>query len=168
MTPFSRNVVAAVAAGAVLLTAGAGIALAADSSTDTRATAATSATPPPAVEDFSYPGADRILAEKGIKLISGDGHITLAECGAAPGQLEVWSRSRPKFCFQVTGKGGYLALEVPKVYGFMGNSYDTQIDMTVANEKKSFDIEKDAWVQVGEAADPKERDHTLVEIRSSK
>ncbi|MFE0187897.1 hypothetical protein [Streptomyces sp. NPDC058989] len=32
------------------------------------------------VEDFSHPDRDKALAEKGLKLLSGDGHITVADC----------------------------------------------------------------------------------------
>jgi hypothetical protein len=40
--------------------------------------------------------------------------------------------------------------------------------MTVGTEEKSFDILKNSWTPVGEAADTEGRDHMLVEIRSSK
>ncbi|MDI3424356.1 hypothetical protein [Streptomyces luteolus] len=32
---------------------------------------------PVAIEDFNYPGANKLLAERGITLKRGDGHITL-------------------------------------------------------------------------------------------
>src|SRR5262249_5888829 len=35
--------------------------------------------PPAAVEDYGYPGADHVFAEKGIRLKRGDGHILLAD-----------------------------------------------------------------------------------------
>lgn len=44
--------------------------------------------PPPVVEDFSYPGAEQILANRGILLVNGDGHIQLVACGLA-GLIEV-------------------------------------------------------------------------------
>lgn len=123
---------------------------------------------PVAVEDFAYPNADKILAEQGILLKSGDGHITLADCASETGLLEVLSRDNDKFCFKVTGTTGYLALELAKVYGVKGNDYTVQIDMTVDNSEVSYDIGKNTWTQVGEAADPTKRPHTLMEIRATK
>ncbi|SCF80772.1 hypothetical protein [Streptomyces sp. Ncost-T10-10d] len=122
-----------------------------------------------AVEDFRYPGADKILAEQGITLKRGDGHIMLADCSSGTGQLEVWSRKYQKvFCFKVTGDSGYLALEIPAVFSVRGNNYSTQIDMTAGDEKKSFDINKNEWTPVGESLDPGQRDFMLMEIRTSK
>ncbi|MEV6023600.1 hypothetical protein [Streptomyces sp. NPDC052036] len=47
------------------------------------------ATPPSAVEDFAYPNADRIQRDQGIKLIKGDGHITLSTCDDSAQQIKV-------------------------------------------------------------------------------
>lgn len=128
------------------------------------------AQPPLAVEDFSYPNADKIFAEQGIRLKGGDGHITLATCDSEPGLLEVWARSRPRdrYCFKVTGDRGYLSLDLPAVFGVKGNSYDTEVNMTVAGTTRSFDIEKNTWTPVGETNDDQGRPHTLVEIISVK
>ncbi|MFF4836663.1 hypothetical protein [Streptomyces sp. NPDC001315] len=121
-----------------------------------------------AVEDFNYPQADKILAEKNIVLKRGDGHITLADCVSGTGQLEVWARSKDKICFQVTGNSGWLTLELPSVYGIRGNDYATQVDMTTGTEEKSFDVTKNAWTAVGESADEQGREFMLVEIRTAK
>ncbi|WP_330286149.1 hypothetical protein [Streptomyces sp. NBC_00576] len=122
-----------------------------------------------AVEDFSYPQADKILAEKNILLKRGDGHITLADCAGGTGLLEILARNKvDKICFKVVGDSGWLTLEIPAVYAIKGNDYTTAVDMTVGTEEKSFDITKNAWTAVGEAADAEGRDHMLVEIRSSK
>ncbi len=122
-----------------------------------------------AVEDFNYPGADKILEDQGIVLKRGDGHITLADCASETDLLEVSARrNADNICFRVVGDSGWLTLEVPAVYLIKGNSYDTQVDMTVGTEKKSFDIDKNAWTAVGETADEQGREHMLVEIRTSK
>ena len=113
---------------------------------------------------FNTPEADKILAEQGILLKRGDGHIVLAQCGSEPGLLEVWPRDKAKVCFRVTGNEGYLSLEIPSVYGIKGNEYTTEVTMTVGNEEKSFDVVKNGWTQVGETVDPNGRDHMLVEI----
>ncbi|MEU7153526.1 hypothetical protein AB0B15_36750 [Streptomyces sp. NPDC045456] len=125
---------------------------------------------PYAVEDLNYPNADKVFAETGIKLKRGDGHITLASCGSEQGLLEVWSRKNNKVCFRATGNSGYLTLEIPKVFAFKGNDYQTTVDMTVAEtgEEKSFNVRKNAWTPVGETADNVGDAHTLVEISTKK
>ncbi|MFD8818561.1 hypothetical protein ACFV23_45505 [Streptomyces sp. NPDC059627] len=121
-----------------------------------------------AVEDFGYPGADKILAEQGITLKRGDGHIVLADCGSQSGLLQVWARSKAEICFRVTGDSGYLSLEIPSVYGVQGNAYSTQVDMTVDDEEKTYDVPENGWAAVGESADDQGREWMLVEIRTSK
>ncbi|MCC3769457.1 hypothetical protein [Streptomyces sp. UNOC14_S4] len=130
--------------------------------------AAAADAPGDAVEDFSYPEADKILAEKGITLKRGDGHILLADCASATNLIQILARDQSKVCFRVTGDSGYLALEIPAVYNIKGNDYVAQVDMTVGSEHKTFDISKNAWTPVGESMDPQGREHTLVEIRTSK
>ncbi|MFB7352922.1 hypothetical protein [Streptomyces gardneri] len=120
-----------------------------------------------AVEDFAYPNADRILAERNIVLKRGDGHIVLADCGAT-GLIEVWSREKEKICFKVSGSQGYLSLEIPAVFAVKGNSYSAQVDMTVGTEEHSYDVSKNAWTPVGESADEQGRDFILMEIRTQK
>ncbi|MEV7339285.1 hypothetical protein [Streptomyces sp. NPDC093544] len=122
-----------------------------------------------AVEDFNYPGADKILAEQGIVLKRGDGHITLADCASGTGLIQVMAREQAgTICFQVVGNSGWLTLEIPSVYAIKGNDYDTQVDMTVGAEEKSFDILNNSWTPVGESADEQGREFMLVEIRTSK
>ncbi|MBT2396454.1 hypothetical protein J7E89_10800 [Streptomyces sp. ISL-100] len=121
-----------------------------------------------AVEDFNYPQADKILAEKNIVLKRGDGHITLVDCASGTGFLEVWAREKEKICFQVVGNSGWLTLEIPAVFAVKGNDYSTEVDMTTGTEEKSFDVAKNSWTAVGESADEQGREHMLVEIRSSK
>ncbi|GLV84626.1 hypothetical protein Slala03_43150 [Streptomyces lavendulae subsp. lavendulae] len=121
-----------------------------------------------AIEDFGYPNADKILAERGITLKRGDGHILLADCASATDLMEVWSRANEKICFRVTGKTGYLTLEIPAVFAVKGNSYSAKVDMTTGAEEKSFDVNKNAWTPVGESADEQGRDFMLLEIRTAK
>ncbi|MEV7491503.1 MULTISPECIES: hypothetical protein [Streptomyces] len=122
------------------------------------------------VEDFEYPGAEKILAERGIVLKRGDGNITLVDCASGTGFIEVWARRQggEKICFRVTGDSGFLKLEIPAVHSIKGNEYTTGVDMTVGEETKSFDIIKNVWTSVGESADEQGREHILVEIRTSK
>ncbi|MFJ7272790.1 hypothetical protein ACIQV3_40260 [Streptomyces sp. NPDC099050] len=121
-----------------------------------------------AVEDFGYPNADKILAEQGITLKRGDGHILLADCASGTDLLQVMTREQSSLiCFRVTGSSGYLALEIPAVHAVKGNNYATQVDMTAGEESKSFDITKNKWTGVGESADPEGRDFMLMEIRTA-
>ncbi|MFB6862834.1 hypothetical protein [Streptomyces virginiae] len=121
-----------------------------------------------AIEDGAYPNADRILAERGIKLKRGDGHILLADCSSQAGLLEVYSRKDAKICFKVTGNNGYLSLEIPRVFGVKGNDYAAQVDMTTGTEEKTFTVDKNTWTPVGESLDEQGREFMLMEIRTSK
>ncbi|MET8540781.1 hypothetical protein ABZW03_09020 [Kitasatospora sp. NPDC004799] len=132
-------------------------------------------TPPPAVEDFAYPQADRIFQERGIRLKSGDGHILLATCDSRPGLLEVHARGMKttdpvghgRFCFQISGATGRLSLELPSVYGAVGNDYAVRFDMRTDTETKSFNVTKNIWTPVGESADPQGRVFSLLEITAT-
>ncbi|MGK5548298.1 hypothetical protein ACSNOH_26745 [Streptomyces sp. URMC 127] len=122
------------------------------------------------VEDFNYPGADKIKAEKGITLKRGDGHVTLADCSSGTGLMEVWSRKNEKICFRTTGASGYLTLEIPSVFAVRGAS-DHAADVTLTapdNTPQEVKVAKGDWTPVGESTDPQSRDHVLVEIRTSK
>ncbi|MER7666800.1 hypothetical protein [Streptomyces sp. NPDC096193] len=123
-----------------------------------------------AIEDFNYPQADKILAEKNIVLKRGDGHITLVDCASGTGFIEVKARERndESICFKVVGNSGWLTLEIPSVHLIKGNDYATNVDMTVGAEEKTFNISKNAWTGVGESADEQGREYLLVEIRSTK
>ncbi|MFF3845866.1 hypothetical protein [Streptomyces sp. NPDC002328] len=121
-----------------------------------------------AVEDFKYPHADRILTEQGILLKRGDGHITLAACANGTGQLEIYSQSSSKVCFNVTGDAGWLTLEIPSVYGVRTNGYEAEFGLTVDTKTTSVDVPADSWQGVGQSADPQGRPHMLVEIKTSK
>ncbi|MGW1379013.1 hypothetical protein ACWD6P_32755 [Streptomyces sp. NPDC002446] len=155
----------ALAGSTLLITGAAGAVDRADAPRSARISAER---PPSAVEDFSYPDAEKIFKEKGLKLKRGNGRILLAECGSEPNLLKFVARDRADFCFKVTGDNGYLSLEVPSVGGVQSNDYKAKVNMTVGDERKSFDIPKNSWKGIGENADPAGREHTLVEIITSK
>ncbi|MFC5721004.1 hypothetical protein ACFP1Z_12580 [Streptomyces gamaensis] len=123
---------------------------------------------PAAIEDFSYPDADKILAEKNLKLKRGDGNIMLAECGSSPDLLKFIARDRDDFCFRVKGSKGYLSLEVPAVTGVQTKEHTAHVEMTVDKKSKSYDIGKNKWQGIGETTDPTGREHVLVEIVTGK
>ncbi|MEU9030664.1 hypothetical protein AB0D46_24690 [Streptomyces sp. NPDC048383] len=128
----------------------------------------TSDQPPYAIEDFAYPDAARIQTELGITLKRGDGHITLADCASATGLMEVYSRTKGKICFRVSGKSGHLSLEIPAVYGMKGDaSHQADVTLTAEGSEQNITVAPNEWKGVGEAADPERRDHVLVEISVS-
>lgn len=122
-----------------------------------------------AVEDFNYPGADQILADKGITLKRGDGHIVLADCTSTGELLQVKQMENPQtsVCFRVTGTSGWLTLEMPSVFSVKGNDYDATVSMTTDGEDRSWDLQKNLWTSVGESDDEQGREFALVEIRTS-
>ncbi|MGW0818699.1 hypothetical protein ACWD00_36810 [Streptomyces viridiviolaceus] len=164
-----RTLAAATAAGALAWAALSGALSGAAPSQAGAASTVADEAPGYAVEDFAYPQADKILQERGIVLKRGDGHITLADCASGTGLLQVMARRQADpICFRTVGDSGWLTLEIPAVYVIRGNDYETQVDMTVGDEEKSFDIAKNTWTAVGESADEQGREHLLVEIRTSK
>ena len=106
---------AAVATAAI---GSAGVALGADANT-----AVAADQQPSLVEDFSYPGADKILTDTGVKLISGDGHILFADCSTPRNGDIGLMRVRTTdaigtnhdglICFQVKAIPGVLVLKIP-------------------------------------------------------
>lgn len=162
------TVMAAMAAGALAWTAMADSAPASKGTASGAVRAVADEDPGYAVENFDYPQADKILAEKNIVLKRGDGHITLADCVTGTGQLEVQARDKSKVCFDVKGTSGWLTLELPSVYLIKGNDYATEAEMTVGTEEQTYDIEKNTWTPVGESTDEQAREWTLLELRTSK
>ncbi|ATZ28140.1 hypothetical protein SLAV_31840 [Streptomyces lavendulae subsp. lavendulae] len=168
-TAWVRAVGAALGAGALAWIAVAGGTTGGAGAADTAAMKAVAEDGPGyAIEDFAYPNADKVLAEQGITLKRGDGHIVLADCASASDLMEVWSRAKEKVCFKVTGAKGYLALEIPAVFAVKGNNYAAKVDMTVGSDEKTFEVNKNAWTPVGESADEQGRDFMLMEIRTTK
>ncbi|MGW3078268.1 FG-GAP-like repeat-containing protein [Kitasatospora sp. NPDC001132] len=160
MRASSRILAAAATAGLTLLAGTAGVPV---------AHASTTGTAPFTVEDYSYPGADRILAESGIRLKSGNGNITLTTCSAGGGGLlRIMARTRDDICFRMTGTVGRLSLEVPRVHGIQSDGVrDVSVSMSVDGTTTSFKVDKSLWTAVGEAADPQSRPHTLLDITAT-
>lgn len=130
------------------------------------------------VEDFSYPGAARIEASRGIKLLKGDGHIVLQDCGSDPDvpprELILVQTSEPgtpaetNFCFRATGSSGFLTMEIGSVY-FIRGEQDRTIDATIkvdevgAPAAETEQVDPGEWqpVGIGEGRGPA----TLLELR---
>lgn len=128
--------------------------------------------PPSIVEDYSYPGAAQILQDRALTLISGDGHIMLADCANTAGLLQVHafnsadhSSDPGHYCFKVTGPSGYLRMEVPFAYQIRGDDHTVEATITINGQDSTVAVAKDKWTTIGEGAgtDPA----TLVELRAS-
>ncbi|MEV8328817.1 hypothetical protein [Kitasatospora sp. NPDC056731] len=129
------------------------------------AAAAADPTPPPAVEDFSYPGASPFPS---LKLLRGDGHILLADCNTAT-QIQLWSRAvpnpagGPSVCFRVNGTVGQLTLELPQTFLIQTNDRAVRANLTADGVAQTVDIPKGGITGVGEGAGQKST--MLVELR---
>ncbi|MFF8293254.1 hypothetical protein ACF068_29100 [Streptomyces sp. NPDC016309] len=124
------------------------------------------AEPPFAVEDFTYPDAEGILKEKGIRLHRGDGRITLTDC-SAPHQIQVWTlqNTEGRYCFSTSGKTGYLSLEVDRVHAIRTDDRAVRASLTAEGKTTTVDVPKDDYKPVGEGDEKDPRPAVLVELR---
>jgi hypothetical protein len=129
-------------------------------------------TQPSIVEDYSYPGAAQVLHDRALTLISGDGHIMLADCASQTGLLQVHafnsadhSSDPGHYCFKVSGPNGYLRMTVPYAYQIRGDDHTVQATVTINGQDSTVAVAKNNWTGIGEGAgtDPA----TLVELRAS-
>jgi hypothetical protein len=137
-----------------LLVSGAGIAPAAEQADPSDAQ-------PSIVEDYGYPGSAQILAQRGITLIRGDGHIMLVPCDGL-GLIEVRSASAPAdkdpdpghYCFKVTGTTGSLTLDIPNAYQVKGDNHAVTATITVKDETSTVAVDKNGWTGIGLGSGP--------------
>ncbi|MEV6816520.1 hypothetical protein [Micromonospora sp. NPDC051296] len=118
------------------------------------------------VEDFSYPGAAGILESQGVELISGDGHIILADCKTPPagdiGLIKVYTteligqNGEGLVCFKALGPVGRLDLKVPAVYEIRGDGQrpgaghnGTATVVTSGGVRTTKDLDPDGSTQFG-------------------
>jgi hypothetical protein len=134
-------------------------------------------TPSSIVEDYSYPGADQVLQQRGIKLIKGDGHIMLADCGADPDHapadlilVQSYGFGRPggpNACFKTTGTSGYLTMEIAQVFTIRGNdTLAVSAKVSIAQSPAVVEVEKvdpREWQPIGAGAN--RPDATILELR---
>jgi Trypsin len=135
------------------------------------------------MEDYSYPGAADILERLNVRLISGDGHILLADCDTEPvdnvGVIQVWTTEQigpdaaGHICFQATGSTGRLALEVPGVFLIRGDGQQsgyghrlTAVVDTASGEPTTVVVDPSGYAGVGSGgADPNSEPTTLLQLR---
>lgn len=143
-----------IVAGTALALSGAGLALASQQS-DSDADA------PTIVEDYTYPGAAQVLAQRGITIVSGDGHLTRVACGATD-LIEVRSAGVPAdldadpghYCFKVNGTRGSLTLTIPNAYQVKGDNHVVTATITVDSATSTVPITKNTWTGIGLGAGP--------------
>lgn len=111
------------------------------------------------VEDFAYPGADAILAEHGLKVTSGDGHIlfepsTSGTCvrGLIKVETHVISEEAQEvvnYCFRTSGARGFLELEVPATAAVRGGDKPLQATALLeSGDEKVYDVPVNRTVEV--------------------
>ena len=157
VTPRMRRMLPVAGVSAVLALAGTPMLASADSQPSG---GATGATPPSAVEDYAYPNADRIQRDQGIKLIKGDGHITLTTCDDSAQQIKVLTVQGPSgdpqgaYCFKASANSGYLSLELPRVFALETADHPISADLRPQDDPtapvKTVNVDKKSVKSVGE------------------
>ncbi|QFY07647.1 trypsin-like serine protease [Nonomuraea phyllanthi] len=133
---------------------------------------------------YPYPDAAEILEAQNVRLISGDGHIVLADCTTPAqgeiGLLKVWTTDEAigsdgigRLCFQVKASSGVLNLEVPGVYEIRGDGQSEGAGHEVTAELRSDDgeeltveVDPDGSTPVGLGADPNASPTMLLQLRT--
>ncbi|WP_053728810.1 hypothetical protein [Streptomyces sp. WM6378] len=132
----------------------------------------TAADMPSTVETFAYPNAAKILADQKIVLKRGDGRILLTDCASA-WDIQVESRTGGVyFCFAVSGKQGYLTMELPDTYGIWTKEHPVKATLTAKSDGEQSVVNAPAaeagqetgYTPVGETGNIGKRS-ALVELR---
>ncbi|WP_329485034.1 hypothetical protein OG618_00305 [Kitasatospora sp. NBC_01246] len=134
----------------------------------------TNETIPLAIEDFQHPGAARILTERKVTLKQGDGRIRLKEGvenntqAACQGANDIFVESRIDdkngYCFTVSGTTGYLAMELPSVYGFWTEERSVSAKLVASGHETLVNVAPNSAQPVGESVPGGQRS-VLVELR---
>lgn len=130
----------------------------------------------PAVEDYTHPGADRILAEHGLKVFKGDGHIvfvtsrTYDEGQCATGQIQVEKALQAEpygvyYCFRTRGTEGFLTLEVPATFGIRGGSTPLEATAEMPDGEQTYEVDPNEYVAVEPGSGSELPRAILVELR---
>ncbi|MFE4305695.1 hypothetical protein [Streptomyces sp. NPDC056891] len=136
------------------------LATASPATTSMPAIAMADETPPLTVEDFTYPGAARILSQEGISLKKGDGHIVLADCNSAADQIKVHTvadssvKRKPAYCFEANAVSGYLTMDLPRVIALESTGPSFSADLTAGSNTATVTIAEDGFRTVGEGDIP--------------
>ncbi len=112
------------------------------------------------MEDYAYPNADRIQRDQGIKLIKGDGHITLATCDDSAQQIKVLTevgaerRSAGRVLLQGECRERLPLLELPRVFELETVDHPISADLRPQDDPtapvKTVNVDKKSIKSVGE------------------
>lgn len=171
--PFRAVVAAALAAAAAFVAFGTGATTA-----GADVTPQADDPPPFAIEDFNYPQAAQIEADRGILLKRGDGHIVLLDAcpvgTSDPDVLLLAARNQPDFsdvCFRVYGNTGHLTLELASVYGVRTGTFASEVVLSLDDgaTTETYDVPPNTYAGVGET-DPTvpAGEYALLEITVSR
>lgn len=119
-----------------------------------------------AVEDFTYPGAEQIFKEYGIRLLSGDGRIRFAPncAGSEDDLIRVYtSPSGATHCFSIHGSSGYVKIELPGVYLIKNASKPLTATATFQGKTETTTIAPKQHGPIGGGSPT----HTLIELKMS-
>lgn len=131
------------------------------------------------VEDYTHPGAETILAQHGLKLFKGDGHIvfdsvrTYDETECATGMLQI-EKSTPNtapygtyYCFKTIGTTGFLTLEVPGTIGVRAGdeALTAKAKLPDGTALPTYSVEPNKRVAIEPGDDDEEPQAILVEVR---
>lgn len=119
------------------------------------------------VEDFAYPGADVLLAEHGLKVFTGDGHILFdstrdpmdGPCETGQIGVDVQNAEHEEglhYCFTTSGARGFVTLEVPNT--FLVRAGNATVEATAelsSGEEQTFTAKpnRSVGIEPGEADD---------------
>ncbi|MFI6763664.1 hypothetical protein ACIBF5_31520 [Micromonospora sp. NPDC050417] len=132
---------------------------------------------PSLVEDFTHPGADQILAQHGLKVFKGDGHIVFVgsrgfetdqQCARDEIQVEKTLDVEPYgvwYCFKSTGPSGYLALEVPGTFGIRGGDRPITAKANLPEGERTYSVPAYTPVAIRPGTGPETPQAVLVELR---
>ncbi|WP_433553507.1 hypothetical protein ACQP08_09845 [Micromonospora zamorensis] len=131
------------------------------------------------VEDFTYPGAEAILAQHGLKLFKGDGHIVFesarlfgeSQCPTGLIQVEKHLDAEPYgvwYCFRMIGPKGLLTLEIPGTFGVRGGSETIQVKAKLPDNTvlPTYEVPPNQPIAIEPGGDDETPQAILVEIRN--
>jgi hypothetical protein len=132
---------------------------------------------PSIVESRDHPGAEQILAQHGIRLFKGDGHIVFVtsrrfvdgvQCDVGQIQVDVVTPALPGvwYCFRTVGTSGYLTLEVPGTFLVRAGNQQLQAKARVASgETQTFPIPPNTPVEIDPGDGSEFPQAVLLELR---
>jgi hypothetical protein len=138
---------------------------------------ATEPEPQSLVEDFVHPGAEQILAEHGLIVRRGDGHIVFVtsypvDSGVQcqPGQIQVERvLDAPPYgilyCFRTIGSEGYLAMEVRGTFVVRGGDLPVQaMALLASGDHHYYQIPPQTYVPIDPGDGSELPDATLLQL----